>query len=492
MSFKKITIALFALLFLAACSENEVKRDMNEHLSAYLNDNKEVVAFGNAHINTILEKADYESEDLLNVLFGSQIARYETLIDVKGPILYAAHGPLNNDGAPEKVVLFVRVKDQAELKDYLQSEMSFDLNEANGFEYVSSGDMVLGFKQHLAVIVLQANNDNEVKSLTDAFKRADGKVSTGKIAELLKSNSGDIQMGVSLANLYETASGDLKTAPKSKQQNLETLLKDAFVSSSVKFEEGRAVIEMKNMFSKKLQEKMFLAGNSSAPILKELGAGTPRMGLSVNMDVKKMEDLVNELSPNALNKGFGNQYLMMKLATGSKDLNDLWDGKVGMLMFGEPDASGAFTPEVNAYLGIREKGRDALANFESMGMGAGQIPGLPPFTIGDKGISIMSKPIVANEKLNLPVGAENFGKSGISFFLNLEGLNPDDIAEMFEMEELEVILKVAKFISFELGNDGGKLIITAKDGKENVLKQALTEGMKVVKGNMGNSGFNFI
>jgi len=85
--------------------------------------------------------------------------------------------------------------------------------------------------------------------------------------------------------------------------------------------------------------------------------------------------------------------------------------------------------------------------------------------------------------------AENFGKAGINFFLNLEGLNAEDVAEMFDMEELKIFLKVAKFISFEYSNDGGKLIITAKDGKENVLKQALTEIMKEFSGKMGN---NFI
>lgn len=489
MSFKNITIALVALLFLAACSPNEEKRDMNVHLSAYLNDNTEVVAFGKANINTILEKADYASIDMLNMVLGSEIERYQSFIDVKGPIYYAAHGPLDKDGSPEKIVLFIRVKDQVALKDYLQSEMSFDLNEAKGFEYASSGDMVLGFKQHLAVIIIQPNNKNEVESLKDAFKRADGKESTGTIAEMLKSNVGDIQMGVSLANLYGTASGDLKNAPKDQQKELEKMLKNGFVNTTVKFENGRAVIEMKNMFSKELESKMFLDGNSSAPILKELGAGTPRMGFSVNMDVQKMESLANELSPNAISKGLGAQYLIIKMATGSKELNDIWDGKVGMVMFGEPDASGAFTPEVNAYIGVRPKGREALSKFEEMTGGATQIPGLPPFTVQDKGISIMSKPVKGNDKLNLPKGAENFGKSGINFFLNLEGLNPDDVAEMFDMEELKIVLKVAKFISFEYNNGGGKLIITAKDGKENVLKQALTEAMKEISGKMNN---NFI
>ena len=158
-------------------------------------------------------------------------------------------------------------------------------------------------------------------------------------------------------------------------------------------------------------------------------------------------------------------------------------------MFGEPDASGAFTPEVNAYVGVSEKGQTALTKLDDFGVETSQIPGFPPFTVKKNGISIMSKPAKTNEKLLLPAGAENFGKSGINFFLNLEGLNPDDVAEMFDMEELKIILKVTKFISFEYNNEGGKIIITAKDGKENVLKQALTEAMKELSGQMGNNFF---
>ncbi|MDG1332002.1 MAG: hypothetical protein P8P74_06715 [Crocinitomicaceae bacterium] len=487
MSFKNITIALFALLFLAACSKSEEKREMNEYFSAYLNDNEEVVAFGKAHVNTILEKADYSSVGMLNMIVGSEIEKYDAFIDAKGPVYYAAHGPLKKDGAPEKVVLFLRVKDQGGLKSYLQSEMSFDLNEADGFEYTSDGDMVLGFREHLAVIVLESNSNKELATITDVFKRAEGKVSTGKVAELIDSDEGDIQMGVSLANLYGTASGDLKNQPKSDQKDLEEMLNDGYVKSSVKFENGQAVIEMKNMFGKELKSKMFLAGDDKAPILKELGSGTPRMGFSINMDVKKMEDLANQLSPDALNKGLGGQYLLVRMATGSRELNELWDGKMGVLMFGDPDESGAFTPEFNAYLGVSQKGRDKLKEMEGMGISTSQIPGIPPFTIEENGISVMSNTSDASGKLNLPKGAENFGKSGISFFLNLEGLEPDEMAEMLDMEELAIVLKVAKFVSFEFNNEGGKIIITAKDGKENVLKQALTEVMKEVSGNMGNN-----
>jgi hypothetical protein len=79
---------------------------------------------------------------------------------------------------------------------------------------------------------------------------------------LVNSDDGDIQMGVSLANLYGTASGDLKNQPKSKRKDLEAMLNEGYVKSSVKFENGRAVIEMKNIFGEELKSKMFLSGDS--------------------------------------------------------------------------------------------------------------------------------------------------------------------------------------------------------------------------------------
>lgn len=486
---KKIAfILLSSVLVFSSCSDSEVKRDMNEHLSSYLNGNKEVIAFGKAHLKTILEKAEYKSVGIVNAVVGSQVDRFATFMDVSGPIYYAAHGPLKVDGSPEKVVLFIRVNNKDELTSYLQSEMSYDLNEANGFTYASSGDMMLGFKQHLAIIILKGGNSDEVKLLTEAFKRAEGEVSTGRIAELLKSNSGDFQMGVSIQNLYGTASGDLAKASKTERKQLEKLFSNAFVNSTLTFENGRAVLEIKNMFGKELQSKLFLAGNQSAPILKELGSGTPRMGFCMNMDVKKMESLMNELSPNGINNRLGPQYLFIKLGTGAKDLNDLWDGKMGMVMFGEPDETGAFVPEINAFMGIKSKGRDALAALGETGMSMITIAGVPPFTVGNNGISVISKPSDGKQKLTLPKGAENFGKSGINFFLNLEGLNPEDLAEMFETDELKIILNVAKFISFEYNNQGGKLIIIAKDGKENILKQAMDEAVKELSGQLGNLG----
>lgn len=156
-------------------------------------------------------------------------------------------------------------------------------------------------------------------------------------------------------------------------------------------------------------------------------------------------------------------------------------------MFGEPDESGAFTPDFNAYLGVSKKGRDKLKDMQELGVSTDQIPGVPPFSIKENGISVMSGPSDPNGKLVLPEGAEDFGKSGISFFLSLDELEPEVVAEMVDEEAIEIVLRVAKFIYFQFDSEGGKIVITAKDGQENVLKQALTEVMKDISGNMGNN-----
>jgi len=53
--------------------------------------------------------------------------------------------------------------------------------------------------------------------------------------------------------------------------------------------------------------------------------------------------------------------------------------------------------------------------------------------------------------------------------LNLDGINMDDL----DLEGEAKVLKVVKYITFEYNENGGRLYIKAKEGKENVLKQAM-------------------
>jgi len=71
--------------------------------------------------------------------------------------------------------------------------------------------------------------------------------------------------------------------------------------------------------------------------------------------------------------------------------------------------------------------------------------------------------------LAIPKGCEEFGKKGITAFVNLEGVD----LSTFEFENEQKIIYLIKNITFEMDNAGSRLVITAKDGSENMLKQSV-------------------
>ena len=77
----------------------------------------------------------------------------------------------------------------------------------------------------------------------------------------------------------------------------------------------------------------------------------------------------------------------------------------------------------------------------------------------------------ASKKNNLilPVGCENFGKSGISAFINVEEIDINDV----DIDGVERLLKIVKYITLEYNNEGGRIVIKAKNGKENILEQTV-------------------
>ena len=117
MILRKITLIASVIFLLASCSEEPAQnRQLKEYFSAYLNDNDEVIAFGNAKIKTVLNKAQYEKVMMLKMIIGEQLSTFEGLIDLDGPVYYVANAPLNKDAAPEEITLFIEVVDAEKLK----------------------------------------------------------------------------------------------------------------------------------------------------------------------------------------------------------------------------------------------------------------------------------------------------------------------------------------------------------------------------------------
>lgn len=170
----------------------------------------------------------------------------------------------------------------------------------------------------------------------------------------------------------------------------------------------------------------------------------------------------------------------MALAMGGKDgLAGLLSGEVGMVMVGNSNPNEGMS-DFNIYVGIGKNGQMFASGAKSMlEIGMAQVD------LDTKGIAAYSNASFvpqAGKRLNVPKGCEIFGKKGITAFINLEGVD----LSSFEFEEEAKIIYLVKYVTFEMDENGSKIVIQAKDGKENMLKQAMDVMIEEFSGKIGN------
>jgi hypothetical protein len=245
---------------------------------------------------------------------------------------------------------------------------------------------------------------------------------------------------------------------------------------SCSFDEGAATIKINNLFSKELLEKIFLGTNNDGTIYNRVNAGNGHalMGISVNLDVEKLEEFARTYAEDALNEnlevlGLDNSIFGMFGSGGV--LNNVTDGNMAIALTGDPED---YSFGVNSYVGASKLGQMAFMGYkDNLDL---------PFNLDYKyknggiyGSMALSgeESSEASEELPLPAGCENFGKSGITAFLNLQEI---DVTE-FELQGELKLLEIVKYATFELNAEGGTIYIKANEGKENILKQAVESVM---------------
>ncbi|MGB0914805.1 MAG: hypothetical protein ACPGVI_01980, partial [Crocinitomicaceae bacterium] len=387
---------------------------------------------------------------------------------IDNKVYYALEGPFDKDGAPATTYAFLKVKSADSLISEL-TQRGFDVDEKGDMKYCSDGDVSIGVKGPLALVISKAGDYDSEKLLTKAFKKTEGSVSGGKIDEILDVD-GDVVLGMNVESIYSTSETDLENLSDEKKEELKALVKDSYIQTVMKFDDGAAIIETKNFFSKALSDRMFFKTDNEAPIVAKLGQGTPRFGLSVNLDLKKMQNLVNDFSPDAmdeLGKAMGGPAQFALMAAGDDGFAGLFDGQFGVVMVGEPDMVEGAIPDFNVFLGLEDRGKSLGSMAKDM-----MSYGSTEIKLNDEGLTASTNPVYASAgsaSLNLPEGCEDFGKSGISAFFNLEGVDLED----WDLEGEAKVLKVVKYITFDYNENGGRLYIKAKEGQENVLKQTM-------------------
>ena len=106
---------------------------------------------------------------------------------------------------------------------------------------------------------------------------------------------------------------------------------------------------------------------------------------------------------------------------------------------------------------------------------------------GKDGIGCYSSPTYApgsGQSLVLPAGCENFGKKSVTGFVDFEKMD----LSTFDMDETGKFFKTLKYIWLEADENGSTIIIKAKSGQANILKESLDFFIKEFEGEISGMG----
>lgn len=487
---KHLLPVFIGLTLLTACSGKSKEREVHAYVSAFLKDNATIVAFGKADVSAILEKADYRNIPKLNVLLTDEVNQLNKSLDMKTPVHFAFEGPFEQDGTPATVYAFMDVRNADSLVDKLTS-LGLDVEESGDLQVAVRGDVTIGVRNDLAILVSKKGTYDGKALLATAFEKTTGDVSGGKTDKILAEKA-DIVIGTSLQNLFGTSNTDLSKLNETKQKELQALVNDSYIQTALRFEKGQAVIESENMLSDALQRRMFFGEDNNAEIIGKLGKGKARLGLAMNLDMEKIESFMDDFAPGfkqQLTKS--NFQLQIAMATlGDKPFTNLLSGKLGFVMVGDALKDGSITPEVNFHVGLGKKGKslaDLALSFFSMETGSSSSGG--SFSYNGMDFRINEQEVTGNTKnagagvntLIIPQGGENFGKAGMTGFLNLEGLD----IRSFGFSEGAKALNAVSYISLTADNKGSKILIKGKNDHENILKQIVNVYIQDIQSQIG-------
>ena len=488
-------IGLFATLALliASCSNEETleKREIEDYVSAVMNGNEEVFAFGSVSLKKIMDKTDYKNEKMIEGLISGEINNLNRVLSIDSPVHFILEGPVNEKGKPQRILLFVKVKDADELEKELKQQRSFLVEKTNGIRYAEDDEFIIAFRNDLAIAIVHQGKYDTKKIVNEVFKKSTGKVSGGKIDEMIKVK-GDFVASVSMEGLYGTSSTDLDMLSDSDQKKIETMVKGSFVQSVLNFEKGGMSIETKNYFSKEMKELMFFKSNDSSDLANKLARGDGKVigVVSINLDVKKMEKFYATYAPNIMEKmGFNMDKmggLFKYLGTGNL-MSSVLNGEAGMIAIGK-EIDGRFEVGSRSYLSTSEAGQKVFSLVRNEieleeGMEVNYINGgleaIAPY------MGTSTAMLNSDAKLKMSKGSEKFGKTGFFMFIDFNAISRIDMGP-FQSSAIGLL----DYATVEMDNNGAKLFIKTKNSKDNILKQATKQAMTMLPMLMGG-GMNF-
>jgi hypothetical protein len=463
---KHLLLLMVGVLFLVSCGKNGEGLEIEEYVGAFVSENDSVLAFGKADIQTILEKADYKNIPKVGKLVETWIGDMEQGVDVSSSIFYAVQPTFFKNVSKATIYAFYKVENSDSLRGKLTRD-GYDIEQDGEFNFYQSDDVSFGFDKDLGVLIVQGDDYDGKKLLEETISRCKDGERNDKVMQILESKE-EIVLGMNMgamANFMMPSTGQKISAEQ--QKKLKELTKGSYSKSTIRFEKGEVVIDIKNLYTDAYKEHMFFKSNNSKNVKTYLGSGNPRIAMALNMDMDKCQNYLDEYFPGMLDemtKNADGRIKMAMMAGGDKALPGLFGGQIGFSLSGDMNDMEGMIPQVVAFMTLGDKGGPIAEIVKETY--SSEMMQIESDNNGIKGYSGAAKS-VAHGSFKAPSWFSSFGEKGFSFFVNFEGLDLESIGLQGNLHALTMI----QYIKIEMDNDGGQIVIKSKNNSQNILKE---------------------
>lgn len=475
---KKLALSftlLVGIVLISSCSGKAKDRNAVDATSALVGNNENIVAFGHVALNTILTETGYKSIPKINVLLESIISKWKAGIAIDNPVYYAIEAPFDENGNPKTVYAMLDLNNQDSLKAVL-SEMGYSMEKDGDISYFQENDLTFGMRNKLLIFVSRGGEYDGKALIKQAFKATEGDLSSGK-AEMILTKKSDLVSGLNIERLFKTSNTDLSKLDEKKKKELERLTTDAFTQVTLNFENGKILLESKNLFSDELKDVLFFKDNNGKNILNQLSGGDAWAGFAMNLDLRKAEDFIQNYMPETrkeLMQELPEEIRFALLGLGDHPVAKLFSGQLGAVTTGDAKSAMGLEFQFSSFLGLGQKGEMVKKIVDEQLTGIAKKEG-DTFSVGESlKVKTSNSGIVANsmtqeKAANVPSYIKDFGEDSFSFFIAFDKI---DIASL-ELEDEYKVIEILKYLSFHMDREGSQLIIEAKKKDKNILNQIL-------------------
>ena len=438
---------ILTYLFTACSEEKSVKSTENSFL-AFIENKPSTLISGKIQITDFLEDLDYKQIPKVNTILKNEITQLNKGIDLQSPIFYSVDSLLQPDGKPSIIYVFATVKNKDSLADKLSS-LGLLVIPNKQLTTAKGTNFCVGLDEHLAVF--QFGEKASENQIIESFKLAKLQEKDNIFHQILKKSSA-LQVNLHLENMQQMMDKQLLDRNISKEKELLSLYKNAYITSNFNFLSGSLHADIDFRFPTNLKKRLFFENTRSNEIKQLASSMNNVAGVSFNVNPVKLESFLTDYYPNLLTNVTRNNFTLQLalFSLGNKPISSITNGKAGVTI---QHNKNHLKPRF--YLGLGSK-KELITPFIEPTIN--ELQKMSFYTT-------ISKSQPAKERNSF--FAKHFGQSGLSFFVE-----PNKIpVTQRSIDDKYKFLDAIHYISFELTNNGGKLIIQGKNNKKGVLNQ---------------------